>query len=448
MVSLPRKIPPDLSWIAALQNYDITTAARSADETPSTPSTLKEALKLDKNYLRLNEKYIYEFDDVFIEKLPNKLPSADSPRHRIVLEDEKMSLNGRMFRLPTRYWILMRDFLDEHLEAGRIRSSSSHIQASGTWMLPKADPTAVPRVVHDYRALNTKTIKDYTPLTRQDDIMELLAKAKVRGKIDLICAYYQILMEEADIHKTAFKTPFGTYEWLVMPQRLCNAVATFQRYMNWVLRKYVGRFCAVYVDDIAIWSDSVEEHEEHVRLILQALREAGICASKKKSDLFADEIHFLGHTISSAGVEPDQVKIDKIFASRTPRSAQDIREFNGLVNYVGQFIPGLSDWSTILSDLTKKNVQFNWETSHENAFQTIKRLAKSHPILKPIDHDSPLPVMLVADASNRAIGGYYGQGEDYNVRGVQKPGHSGEFCSILSIRMNSDEFGVNSDEFR
>src|SRR5271154_2575065 len=189
-----------------------------------------------------------------------------------------------------------------------------------------------------------------------------------------------------------------------MPQGLCNAVATFQRYMNWVLRKYVGRFCAVYIDDIAIWSDSVEEHEEHVRSILEALREAGICASKKKSVLFADEIHFLGHTISSHGVEPHHVKIDKILASRTPRSASDIKEFNRLVNYVGQFIPGLSDWSTILSSLTKKNVPFKWESVHEEAFRNIKRLAKNHPICKPIDHDSPLPVMLVADASNRAIG--------------------------------------------
>ena len=414
MVGLPRIIPEDLSWIAALKDFDINTSTKIDQDTPTSPSTLKEALRLDKNYLKFNEKYIYEFEDVFTDKLPNKLPSPDAPRHRIVLEDEKMSINGRMFRLPSRYWSQMRDFIDEHVAAGRIRLSSSHI-ASGTWMIPKDDPTDMPRVVHDYRALNAKTIKDHTPLTRQDDIIELLAKAKIRGKIDLICAYYQILMETADIHKTAFKTPFGTYEWLVMPQGLCNAVATFQRYMNWVLRKYVGRFCAVYIDDIAIWSDSVEEHEEHVRLILEALREAGICASKKKSVLFADEIHFLGHTISSRGIEPHHVKINKILASRTPRSASDIKEFNGLVNYVGQFIPGLSDWSTILSSLTKKNVPFKWESVHEEAIRNIKRLAKNHPICKPIDHDSPLPVMLVADASNRAIGGYYGQGEDYKT---------------------------------
>ena len=90
----------------------------------------------------------------------------------------------------------------------------------------------MPRVVHDYRALNTETVKDHTPLMRQEDILDCMAHALVRGKIDLVCAYYQILMEIADIHKTAFKTLFGMYEWLVMPQGLCNAVATFQRYIN------------------------------------------------------------------------------------------------------------------------------------------------------------------------------------------------------------------------
>jgi hypothetical protein len=104
----------------------------------------------------------------------------------------------------------------------------------------------------------------------------------------------------------------------------------------------------------------VEEHEEHVRLILEALREAGISASKKKSLLFTDEIHFLGHIISSRGVEPDQVKVDKILAAHVPSSASDIKSFLGLVNYIGQFIPGLSEWSTVLSDLTRKNTKFMW----------------------------------------------------------------------------------------
>ena|SRR5579859_2701013 len=102
-------------------------------------------------------------------------------------------------------------------------------------MIAKSDPNAMPRVIHDYRALNTNTVKDHTPLPHQDDILRAAATGKVWGKFDLPNAYYQIAMHEADIYKTAFKTPFGMFEWVVMPQGLCNAPATFQRYINWVL---------------------------------------------------------------------------------------------------------------------------------------------------------------------------------------------------------------------
>ena len=198
-----------------------------------------------------------------------------------------------------------------------------------------------------------------------------------------------------------------------MPQGLCNASATFQRYMNYVLRDYIGRFCAVYIDDIIIWSNSIKEHEEHIQLILEALRKEGIRANKKKSVLFADEIAFLGHKISSRDIEVDQDKVAKIFTSRTPKSATDIKEFNGLVNYIAQFIPGLAEWSTVLSSLTRKNVPFEWRKEHQQAFENIKRLALLTPICKPIDHDNSDPVYVVADASKRGIGGYYGQGKDY-----------------------------------
>ena len=136
--------------------------------------------------------------------------------------------------------------------------------------------------VHDYRALNEKTVKDHTPLSRQDEILELLVSAIIGGKIDLVSAYYQIRMHPDDIHKTAIKTPFGLYEWIVMPQRLCNAPAIFQRYMNYILREYIGKFCAVYQDDIAIFSNSVEEHKQHVIEVLEQLRKVGLYLKRKK----------------------------------------------------------------------------------------------------------------------------------------------------------------------
>src|SRR5437667_4540232 len=215
-------------------------------------------------------------------------------------------------------------------------------------------------------------------------------------------------MHPDDIHKTAFKALFGLYEWLVMPQGLCNAPATFQRYMNYVLRKYIGKFCAVYQDDIAIFSNSVEEHKQHVHLILQALWNHGIMASPEKSTLFTNCIEFLGHFVSSRGLEADPAKLEKIVNWPTPTTATQITEFNGLVNYLAMFdfVPGLAEQSAILTDLTKKGVEFRWKKKHDDAFKMIKKLAKFVQFLQRINYESGEPVWLVADASNRGVGGY------------------------------------------
>ena len=164
-----------------------------------------------------------------------------------------------------------------------------------------------------------------------------------------------------------------------------------------------------------IWSDSIEEHEEYIRLILEILREIGICASKKKSILFVDEIYFLDHIIFFHDIESDQGKIDKILASRISHFISDIKEFNELINYVDRFISRLSEWSIILFNLIKKNVFFKWEFIHEKAFQNIKWFIKNHFIYKSIDHDNLFSITLIADASNRGLRDYINQEEDFKM---------------------------------
>ncbi len=273
-------------------------------------------------------------------------------------------------------------------------------------------------------------------------------------------------MHPDDIHKTALKTPFGLYEWVVMPQGLCNAPATFQRYMNYVLREYIGKFCAVYQDDIAIFSNSVEEHKQHIHLILQALRNHGITASSEKSTLFADRIEFLGHIVSSKGLEADPAKLEKIANWPTPRTATQITEFNGLVNYLAafDFIPGLAEQSAVLTDLTKKGTVFQWERKHDDAFKMIKKLAKSVRFLQRIDYESDEPVWLIADASNRGVGGYVAQGRDwktarpigfysrqYRPAEINYPTHEQEMLAIIACmkhwypQLTGTHFTVLSD---
>src|SRR5579859_1746465 len=151
-----------------------------------------------------------------------------------------------------------------------------------------------------------------------------------------------------------------------------------------------------------------------MRLICQALWEHGVVLSKSKSILATDKVEFIRFNISYGSIEVTPEKVDKIIGSRIPRNPREVREFNGL-NYIGQFIPGLSHWSTVLSHLTKKNVIFHWGKEQQEAFDNIKRLTRNTPICRPIDPDSPDPVILIADTSNRAIGGYVGQGKDYKT---------------------------------
>jgi len=169
------------------------------------------------------------------------------------------------------------------------------------------------------------------------------------------------------------------------------------------------------VDDIVIFSDTLEEHHRNVRTVLQRIREAGINLSPAKSNLYADEIEFLGYVVWSKGLEVMLSTTDKIADWPTPQNVKDIKSFNGLINYIAELIPRLAKHSSVLSVLTRKGKEFKWESKHQEAFDTIKLLAKSTPVCRPIDYDNPDLIFIVADASNWAVGRYYGQGKDYKT---------------------------------
>lgn len=173
-------------------------------------------LPTEEELKQLEREIRTDYQDVFSDELPNKPPPTDGPKHRIILKDEKKLIKGRMMRVPNKYLKAFKQWIDEHVKAGRLVPSKSHI-SSGTFLVPKKDPNAFLRVVHDYRALNENTVKDHTPVLRQEVILEHAVNARVRGKIDFISAYYQHLMFKGDRHKTAILTPWGLFEWTVMP---------------------------------------------------------------------------------------------------------------------------------------------------------------------------------------------------------------------------------------
>ncbi|GAA5826830.1 hypothetical protein JCM3770_005419 [Rhodotorula araucariae] len=363
-------------------------------------------------------KLLHEFHDLFPSSLPPLSPdylAKTRTQHCIRLVDDKIVHNQRGFWIPRKWRESWKRMLDEYLVARRLRPSSSPY-ALAAFVVPKKDPTADPRWVNDYRKINANTIKDWTPLPLPDVVLADAARAKVWGKIDMTNAFFQSPMHKEDIEKTAIKTPWGLFEWTVMPQGLCNAPATHQARVNEALQHLIGKCCEAFVDHVIIYSHSMNEHEQNCRLVLSALREAGLYCSPKKTDLFTTRTEFLGHIISRKGIEADSSKTDKIKNWARPRTVTQVRGFLGVVQYLRKFIPQLADHTAVLTPLTRKgltSIELLWGAREEKAFSAIKRIVTSLPVLRPVDQDSGVPIWLMTDTSKVGVGGVLLQGDDW-----------------------------------
>jgi hypothetical protein len=377
-----------------------------------------EAAKEEYYLKSLDRELRAEFPDLF----PADLPSvADTPnvsvRHRIELVEKRKPHNLRGYPCPPRYHTAWRRLLDSHLDAGRMRPSSSEY-ASPAFIIPKPDPTVLPRWVNDYRQLNANTVKDRTPLPLPDEILARIAQSQIWGKIDMTNSFFQTRMAEEDIAKTAVKTPWGLFEWVVMPMGLCNAPATHQRRVNEALGALIGEICYVYIDDIVIFSGSVEEHKTNARRVLFALRAAGLYCSPKKTDLFTVKTGFLGHVISRDGIAADPSKILKITNWTTPTTVKQLRGFLGLVQYLRKFIVGLAQQTAVLNELVKKGftkLGHLWLDRHQAAFNAIKTIVTAAPCLRALDYASTETIWLMTDASNLGVGAVLLQGETWKT---------------------------------
>jgi hypothetical protein len=250
-----------------------------------------------------------------------------------------MSLSKTPYRMSTPELVELKLQLKETMNKGYIQPNVSPWGAP-VLFLKKKDGTL--RLCRDYRQLNKVTIKNKYPLPRIDDLFYQLGGVSIFSKIDLRSGYHQVRIKGEEIHKTAFWTRYGHYEFVVVSFGLTNAPATFMFLMNNVLSKFLDKFVLDFIDDILIYSKNREEHEEHLRLVLQVLTEHHLYTKFNKCDFFQKQINYLGHVLSEEGVAVDPDKIRSIMEWPTPKDVLDIRSFMGLVGYYRIFIKGFS----------------------------------------------------------------------------------------------------------
>jgi hypothetical protein len=255
----------------------------------------------------------------------------------------------------------------------------------------------------DCRAIHNITMHYRFHIPRLDDMLDELSCSIIFTKIDLQSGYHQIRMKLGDECKTAFKTKFGLYEWLVMSFSLTNAPSTFMRLMNEVLHPFIGKFVIVYFDDTLIYSKSLDEHIEHLRAGFCALHEACLFANLEQCTFCTDRVAFLGYVVTPQGIEVNEVKIEAIKSWPIPAMLTQLWSFLGLAEFYRHFVRDFGTITALLNDLTKKGVLFCWSAAQDQALHTLIDKLTHAPLLQLPDFSKTFE--LECDASGIGIGG-------------------------------------------
>ena len=345
---------------------------------------------VEANRASVYERVLKKYASVF-EPLQAGLPPDGSVQHHIDLQPEARPKARPPYRLSKFEEEECVRQLKVYLDMGHIQPSKSPYGAPVLFARKKNGKL---RFCVDYRALNDQTIKDKFPLPRIDDLLDRLQGATVFSKLDLAQGYHQVQVAPEDVHKTAFTTQAGHFEFRVMPFGLCNAPATFQRLMNSTLSPYLGRFCMVYLDDIIVFSKNSEDHQDHLDQVLSKLAEAGLKAQLTKCEFGMAKLEFLGHVVSADGIQMDPSKVQAMTDWPVPKNVTEVKGFLGLLNYYRRFIQNFARLALPLTELTKDEAKlsFAWTPQAHAAFTALKQKMVTGPVLQMPDLQRPFQV--------------------------------------------------------
>ena len=379
--------------------------SRSLFNSPSTDISSIDAEKFDcvlsnDDFVRL-QNLLEKNANTFV---PNGKPTCQT-EHFIDTGDHR-PISVPPYRLSPAKTQILKDEVSKMLAEGIIEPCNSPWSAPVV-MVPKKDGGT--RVCIDYRQLNAVTIPDVYPLPRIDDLLHDAKPTPYMSTIDLRAGYWQIRVKQEDQCKTAFVTPFGMYKFLRMPFGLRNAPATFQRLMDGFRVSLSHVKLYVYIDDLIVLSPTFEQHLSDLRDVFSRLQEYNLTANKEKCKFCCSRVKYLGHYITPKGLEMDPNKVSAIVNMTAPTNVKHLLSFLQMCSWYRRFIPGFAKVAEPLTRLTKKQAKWLWEDEQEGAYNKLKELLTTSPIL--VQADDSNPYIIKTDASNYAIGAVLVQGE-------------------------------------
>lgn len=365
------------------------------------------------------------------------LPTSTLPPHRDIDHDIPTIPGagvprGRIYAVGQNQQAELDKQIQDLLSRGFIQPSRSPYGAPVLFVKKKGGDL---RMCVDYRGLNKISLPNNYPLPRIDTMLDCLRGKKVFSKLDLQMGYHQIRVNPVDVPKTAFRTPSGLYEYLVMPFGLGSAPATFQRNMNDLFKGLIGESVLVYLDDILIMSDTMEEHLLHLEEVLRRLQQANFYCKLSKCIFGRNQVLFLGHLIGADGIRVDPAKQTAVEAWPAPRSPTEVRSFLGLVNFCRRHIERFAHIALPLTALTQNDTPFAWGHREQGAFEALKAACSSAPVVQPADANQRFVV--TTDASGFAAGGVLEQEDSQGNRRV---------VAFESHKFSKEELGKSAYE--